>query len=119
MAITSAMFEQDVVQGVTVLRFHKQRLYDSDKIEALQQLLLEFASDVTTPAVILNLRGVDYFSSAGIGALIRFAKRLAEKKVQLCLCELQPMVEEILLLQRLNLVFPIQPTEAAAFASLA
>jgi len=111
------MFDSEIQQGVAILRFHKQRLYDSDKIEELQQALLEYAAQLTLNRVVLNLRGVDYFSSAGIGALIRFAKRIREKQAQLCLCELQPMVEEILLLQRLNLVFPIQPTEAAAIAS--
>lgn len=111
------MFECETQQGIAILRFHKQRLYDSDKIEELQQALLAFAADLTQDRVVLNLHGVDYFSSAGIGALIRFSKRIGEKKARLCLCELQPMVEEILLLQRLNLVFPIQPTEAAAIAS--
>ncbi len=118
MAATAASFEQLLVNDVLVVRFSKQRLYDADKIEELTAALLELADGLTTDKVVLNLHGIDYFSSSGIGALIRFSKRLAQKKAQLRLCELQPMVEEIMLLQRLDKVFDIDPDEGSAIINL-
>lgn len=117
MPVTSLPFEQEVTGGITFVRMHKQRLYDADRIEELSAALVTCADEIQTDRVVLNLAGVDYFSSAGIGALIRFSKRLAQRKIALRLCQLQPMVEEIMFLQRLHLVFDIEPDEAAAKAS--
>ncbi len=118
MSASAPAFETETVEGVTVLRFKQQRFYDVDKIEELSASLLQFADGFQGNKVVLNLAGVNYFSSAAIGVLIRLSKRLAQKKVKLCLCELQSMVAEIMFLQRLHLVFNIQPDEAAAIASL-
>lgn len=118
MAAAAASFEQLMVDDVLVVRFSKQRLYDADKIEELTAALLELAEGLTTDKVVLNLHGIDYFSSSGIGALIRFSKRLGQKKAQLRLCELQPMVEEIMLLQRLDKVFDIDADEGSAIINL-
>ncbi len=118
MSASGSQFDLSIVGDVTILRFSKQRLYDADKIEELSKALLQVADELTTTKLVLNLHGVDYFSSSAIGALIRLAKRLAQKHVALRLCELQPMVEEIMMLQRLHLVFDIQPDEQAALASL-
>jgi len=70
-------------------------------------------------ALILDLSGVDYISSAGLRALmIAFKAGKAEGKA-FGIAELKPLLLEIFTISRFNLVFPLFDTVPQAVEKLA
>ena len=45
--------------------------------------------------VLLNMAGVNYISSAGLGAVFNMMKRLKESGGELLLCNLQPQIKKV------------------------
>jgi anti-sigma B factor antagonist/stage II sporulation protein AA (anti-sigma F factor antagonist) len=67
-------------------------------------------------ALLLDLGGVDYISSAGLRELLIAAKRIAGTRGRMMVCRLQPMVKEVVRISRFDLVLSIteEPDEALA-----
>jgi anti-sigma B factor antagonist len=68
-------------------------------------------------AVILNLHGVSYMDSAGIGELVACYKRAAEKGAKLKLLNPGGKVQDLLILTRLQEIFEIFRDEREALTS--
>ncbi|MDX2162520.1 MAG: anti-sigma factor antagonist [bacterium] len=64
--------------------------------------------------LILDLREVDYLSSAGIKVLVAARQRAHDAKGELVLCCFQPRVLEILQVVGMDLVFTLYATQEAA-----
>lgn len=80
---------------------------------------LTAASAKAKTALVLDLSGVDYISSAGLRALmIVFKARKAEGKA-FGIAALQPLLMEIFTISRFNLVFPLFDTVRHAVEKLA
>ncbi|MFQ5718750.1 MAG: STAS domain-containing protein [Acidobacteriota bacterium] len=88
--------------GDVVLRETVQRLFD----EGNRQLLL-------------NLRGVSYMDSAGIGELVACHKRAVEKNGRLKLLNPSGKVYDLLQLTKLDEVFEMHKDEGEALGSFA
>jgi anti-sigma B factor antagonist len=69
------------------------------------------------PFVVLDLAGVEFLDSAGLGMLVRTLGRVRAARGGLKLCALPPRVTEILRMTRLQAAFESYPTEADAIAS--
>jgi anti-sigma B factor antagonist len=67
--------------------------------------------------VLINMNGVDYVDSAGIGELVRSHMAIRKRGGKLKLAGLSPAVYELLHSMTLNKVFDIQPDEASAIQS--
>jgi anti-sigma B factor antagonist len=70
-------------------------------------------------AVVVDLSGVDYISSAGLRSLMIVHKAAKTEGKTLALAALQPLLLEIFAISRFNLVFPMFETVRAAFDKLA
>ena len=70
-------------------------------------------------ALILDLSGVDYMSSAGLRSLMIVFKAAKGEGKALGLTSLQPLLMEIFTISRFNLVFPIFESVRAAAEKLA
>jgi len=68
--------------------------------------------------VVLDLSAVNFIDSSGLGALVASMKILGPSR-KLELCALQDNVEKVFRLTRLDSVFKVHKTVAAARASLA
>lgn len=68
--------------------------------------------------IVVDLRLFPEMDSADIGRLIRAHLAVREKRGQVHLCGLSPMVETLLKVTRLNTVFDIYPTDREAVAAL-
>ncbi|MBE7437779.1 MAG: STAS domain-containing protein [Spirochaetales bacterium] len=66
---------------------------------------------------VLNLDGVNYLDSSGIGVLIAHLTRCRKEGGSLKLCNLQPNVSTLLKLTKLNNLFEIYETESEALES--
>lgn len=80
--------------------------------EAIQQLLREGNNNI-----ILNLTGLDYLDSSGIGELVRNYLAVVRKDGAMKVVGLAPKVEEILKITQLYQVFPEFPDEESALES--
>ena len=50
----------------------------------------------TTQAVIINMQGVNYISSLGIGAIFKVTNALNDQKATLLLTNLQPQIKKVM-----------------------
>lgn len=67
--------------------------------------------------IVLNLSGLDYLDSSGIGELVRNYMTVVKKGGAMKVVGLAPKVEEILKVTQLYQVFPEFPDEASALES--
>jgi len=72
-----------------------------------------------TSALVLDLSGVDYISSAGLRSLMIVFKAGKADGKAFGIAALQPLVAEIFTISRFNLVFPLFDTVGHAFDKLA
>ena len=68
--------------------------------------------------LVLNMRGVDFINSSGLGALVSILKDVRLVSGRLALSELAPYVQEIFEITQLTNVFEIHPTETEAVDSV-
>ncbi len=73
--------------------------------------------DEGTTALALDLRGVDFMDSTGLGVLIGTLRRLSERDGQLLLVAPQPAVLRVLTVTGLHKVFAIRDTLEEAATS--
>jgi anti-anti-sigma factor len=94
---------------------------DHDNCEAFQA---ELAPHVTScakdgSALVLDLSGLEYVSSAGLRCLMVAARQAkANNKGRILLAAMRPLVSEIISISRFNLVLEVFPTTRAALASV-
>ena len=67
--------------------------------------------------IVLNLRGLDYLDSSGVGELVRNYLTVVKKGGVMKVVGLASKVEEILKITQLYQVFPEYPDEASALES--
>lgn len=79
---------------------------DSDTYCELQEKLNEIIDD-NTKAVILDMGGVDYISSAGIGVVMSTKKFLQQKNANFAMVNLQPQIKKVLDVMKLLPVIDI------------
>lgn len=76
------------------------------------------AADLDPPLLVLDLQGVEFFSSSFIEILFRLWNRVNKRKGRFVLCELYPYCREILKITHLQTLWKICDTRAQAIAEL-
>ncbi|MDD5629667.1 MAG: STAS domain-containing protein [Elusimicrobia bacterium] len=94
----------------------------SGRLDALTSPQAEQALDrfLASPksALVLDLGGLEYISSAGLRLLLLTGRKVAEKPGRLVLCCLQDAVKEVLEVSRLVSLFQVAATAEEAAALL-
>jgi anti-sigma B factor antagonist len=67
--------------------------------------------------ILIDLSGVDWINSTGLGILISAAHTVKREDGVLKLCRISSRVESILMVTRLNMIFETYDDEAQALAS--
>ncbi|MGD8395300.1 MAG: STAS domain-containing protein [Candidatus Eiseniibacteriota bacterium] len=67
--------------------------------------------------ILIDLSGVDWINSTGLGILISAAHTVKRDGGALKLCRISSRVESILMVTRLNMIFETYDNEAQALAS--
>jgi anti-anti-sigma factor len=80
-------------------------LSDEGVVEARRAILEAIGAGA--PRIAIDLTGVEYVSSAGVGMLVSMLKRCHQNGLELALAGLSPDVRELFSLTRLDEVFPI------------
>lgn len=112
-------FEWEDANGVAVVRFTTTLLRDDRVIRTLfDQLDAQLVSAGRTK-IVLNFHGLEAFASYAIGRLIALNDKLPGLGGRLALCELAPMVGEIIDIMKLRKRFAIYGSEHEALESFA
>jgi anti-sigma B factor antagonist len=102
------------VGDITVLKCAGRIVEGAESAELQRHLNEEIAHD---PFIILDLGGVDFLDSSGLGLLVRFHTRTRAAQGHLKLCAVPPRVAEILKMTRLAAIFESYATDDAAIAA--
>lgn len=94
-------------RGVTVITLSEQRILDELSIADIGRRLQEMVAQAPVPKMVIDFRNVTNMSSSALGMLITLHKRIREANGQLRLCNIQPTIEEVFKITRLNEIFQI------------
>lgn len=88
-----------------------------ETVPAVRKALTEVADQ--SDKLVLDMGDVEFIASVGISALVVVRKRIASRKGQLVLCNVQPAVENVLKIMGLAKLIPVEPDCDAALAKIA
>lgn len=100
--------EAEQTNGTTLLRIGEERI-DAHNSSELKQNLQKFLEN-GTKALAVDLSAVRFIDSSGLGALLSAYKNANLRQRSLVLVGLQPRVQSMFELTRLNRVFTIFPS---------
>jgi anti-anti-sigma factor len=100
-----------------VLIFTLRGQLDGFTAKGVEQQVLQHV-DKGQRSVVIDLSGVDYISSVGLGALVMIHRRLKGFNGRMCLCQVREPVQEILETSALTKLFEIREKGEEAVASL-
>lgn len=104
---------------VPVAVIQRQQLSEEDNLEEFGFDLSAVVDKLNTTRLVLDMSRVKYMTSAAIGRLIAFHRRLNRDKGALVLCDVTPTVRDILSASQLLSYFRVAEGRAAAVAQLA
>jgi anti-sigma B factor antagonist len=105
------------VKDVSVVEFTNNKILDESVLEDIRGGLSELIESATTPKLLLDFVNVDHMSSAALGMLINVNKSVRDKNGQLRLANIKPQIFEVFVTTKLNKVFKVMSTRAAALES--
>ena len=120
MVITDRVVLMEIVaskSGTTLVVTMHGRL-NAASTEALQEQLLAHV-DAGEKAILLDLAGVDYISSAGLRTLLIATKRMQANDGRLAICSLTDNVREVFRMSGFDSIIEVHPDLATAFQKLA
>ncbi len=94
------------------------KILDPVFIESVEGQLNELAESRESPRLVLDFQTVSHLSSSALGMLTTLHQIAQERGGELCLCNIQPAIQEIFQITRLNEVLSIQATRAEAINSV-
>jgi len=103
---------------VAIVSFTTSRVLDQSNVQQLGEELDELVEKHGFTKVAMNFEHVNYMSSAVMGKLVSFYKRLQKKGGDLRLSNINPNIYEIFEIMKFDELFEISETEEDAVAEL-
>ena len=104
--------------GVTVVTFADSKIIDEEEIQELGQELYALVEKDELKKLVLNFANVEFLSSAALGKLISFEKKVRNAKANLVLSNIRPEIYEVFAITKLTKLFEIKDDEADALAAM-
>ncbi len=104
--------------SVTVVTFADSKIIDEGEIQELGQELYALVEGGGAKKLVLNFSNVEFLSSAALGKLISFEKKVRQSKSDLILTNIRPEIYEVFAITKLTKLFQIKDDEADALAVL-
>jgi len=114
---TPSRIDVSKVGEVTVVKFRDKKILDEASIQELGAELFALVEQQNRKAVLLNFDGVDFLSSAALGKLITFDRKVKAAKGRLKMSNIRPEILEVFQVTKLNRVFDIRGEEAEAISA--
>jgi anti-sigma B factor antagonist len=103
---------------VTVVTFNDSKIIDEAEIQEFGQELYDLVERDGRKKIVLNFGHVEFLSSAALGKLIGFDKRVKQNDANLILTNIRPEIYEVFAITKLTKLFTIKDDEADALAVL-
>jgi len=103
---------------VSVVTFTDSKIIDEAEIQEMGQELYDLVERDSRKKILLNFANVEFLSSAALGKLIGFDKRVKQHAAQLMLSNIRPEIYEVFAITKLTKLFQIKDDEADALAVL-
>ena len=104
--------------SVTVVTFVDSKIIDEEEIQELGLELYSLVEEQQGRKIVLNFSAVEFLSSAALGKLINFEKKVSKSKSELILTNIRPEIYEVFAITKLTKLFTIKDDEADALAVL-
>lgn len=101
---------------ITVVTFVDSKIIDEAEIQELGQELYALVERDGRKKIVLNFSNVEFLSSAALGKLIGFDKRVKQNSAELVLSNIRPEIYEVFAITKLTKLFEIKDDEADALA---
>lgn len=112
--------EMEFVNGVMVLTLEGKLAPDRDIPNDLREYVLDaLEKRDTIHALVLDLAGVSYINSSGLGELVRTRTETGTKRMRLILCNVPKNIADLLKISKLLTLFDICDSREEALARLA
>jgi anti-sigma B factor antagonist len=102
---------------VSVVKFLDRKILDEAAIQELGAELFGLVEVDNRKTILLDFEGVEFLSSAALGKLITFDRKLKTAKGRLKMCGVAPGILEVFQVTKLNKVFDIRTDAAEALAA--
>lgn len=109
--------EWDEVGGICVIRFTTPTIRDDRIIRVIFEQINKLVNEVGYHRLVLNFAGIEAFASYAIGQLVVLNKKLQPPEGRLVLCNLTPIVGEIIDILNLRKQLKICRSEQDAIQS--
>jgi anti-sigma B factor antagonist len=106
------------VGSTTVVELTDRRILDEVSIGEIGDQLFDKVARSDSPQFVVDFSSVAHMSSSALGMLITLHKRIREKGGELRLCGIQPAIQEVFVITRLNEIFQISQTREQALSTL-
>jgi anti-sigma B factor antagonist len=100
--------EVERIGDATVVNFRGKKILDDQVIQAIGEQLFSLVEELGRGRMFLNFGNVKYLSSAALGKLVTLNKMVNNVGGQLVLCNINPQIEEVFAITKLNMLFSIQ-----------
>jgi anti-anti-sigma factor len=102
--------------NVTVVTFNDSKIIDEVEIQEFGQELYDLIERDDRKKFVLNFGNVEFLSSAALGKLIHFEKKVKQHQAKLVLSNIRPEIYEVFAITKLTKLFVIKDDEADALA---
>jgi anti-sigma B factor antagonist len=103
---------------ITVVRFKDSKIIDPEAIQELGQELFDLVEKEDRRKVLLNFANVEFLSSAALGKLIAFERKIKQHGAQLILTDISAEIFPVFTITGLDKLFRIMDREVDALAVL-
>ena len=103
--------------GVTLIEFVDRNILDEANIQQISDEITELVDAEAAPKLLISFANVDHLSSAALGTLITIHNRIKGKSGQLRLANIDPQIQEVFVITKLDTLFQIHDTTESASAS--
>lgn len=108
----------DLPGGIQRIGFTARNILDEAMIHQIGEEIVTLVMTSNNPKVLISFKGVEHLSSTALGMLITVKNKVGSKGGQLRLSDIDPKIHEVFRITRLDTLFAIHPTEAAALKSI-
>jgi anti-sigma B factor antagonist len=107
MASIEPKMSVEYAENAAIITFTDEKILEEKDIQTLGESIVSIVEQGERINLILDFCNVRFLSSAVLGLLIRVSKKVYERDGQLKLCNIDPKINEIFKITRLNKIFDI------------
>jgi len=102
---------------VTRVQFLDRNILDEASIQQIGDEIAQLIEQTPVPKMLFSFENVEHLSSAALGTLITVNNKIRAKGGQLRLAAIDPQIQEVFVITKLDQLFQIHDTVGEAVAS--